>query len=183
MGSLAIPDRKDVSELNQRYFDYFMERLNGVPNLYAMLAYSESALATFYKFQHRQSSLSIRESEAMGLLIAEENGSAYCLSSHAMSARLNGFSEEEISQIRQGIAPFDNKLHALLQLLRDLIVNKGTADDLWLEKFFEAGYSRENLIDTLLVIGENFICNYTANALAIPPDSPTAEKPGWPTGR
>jgi|GEM_PF-1379546 hypothetical protein len=42
----------------------------------------------------------------------------YCLSMHTMIAKLKGFSEEEILEIRKGSVSFDSKLNVLVETIK-----------------------------------------------------------------
>lgn len=168
-----IPKRKDVSVRNQKYFDYFNDHLGMIPNLYASLAYSENALSSFYSFQARKSSLSRSEQEAISLIVAQENNSLYGINTYTMRAKLNGFSEEEVGQLRQGIAPFNEKLDAFVRLIKNVIEKTGEVDEIIIKHFLDSGYTMENFIDALLAIGENLVSSFISVVLNIPVDFPS----------
>ena len=80
------------------------------------MMYSDNALLAYYPFHSRKTSLSKRESEAITLVVSQQNNAMYCLSVHTMIAKLNGFSDDEILKLRKGVAPFNSKLDALVKL-------------------------------------------------------------------
>lgn len=176
MFPISIPDIRAISKVNQDYVAYFEKRLGQIPNLYMAMMHSENAFNTFYTFQVRTTSLSLREREAISLVIAQVNGSLYCLSAHTMIARLNGFSDDEIIELRSGKVSFDLKLHALVQLVKGMVENKGRNLAFELNSFFALGYTQLNFMDVLQAMGENLISNLIAKTLGVAVDFPLAEE-------
>lgn len=171
-----LPDLAAVSEKNQRYAAYFMKKLGSVPNLYAAMMHSGHALGAYYAFHTRGSSLSKRESGAITLVVSQYHRAMYCLSAHTMIGKLNGFSGEEIIQLRGGRARFDAQLDALVQLAKGIVEGKGKVPPAMLENFFNKGYTLENLIDLLHVVGDTFITNFMSKVLEVPIDFPPADE-------
>lgn len=173
---MEIPHLSEVRELNRNFVKYFNEKLGHTPNLYAAMMHSENALSAYYPFHTRKTSLSIREIEAIALVVSQQNRAMYCLSAHTMIGKLNGYSEEEIMHLRKGSAPFDQRLDILAQLVKNIVEQKGSVDSDKLNNFFDAGFTYENLIDMLFEVGDNFITNFTGKVLDVPIDFPLANK-------
>ena len=87
---------------------------------------------------------------------------------------MNGFSDDQILELRSGRASFDNKLDALARLARNITENRGVTDAEVLENFFANGWAKENLIDTIVLVGDKTISNYIHNTTEIPVDFPVA---------
>jgi hypothetical protein len=85
---------------------------------------------------------------------------------------MNGFTEEQTLELRQGKASFSEKFDALAGLAREIIENRGNISDTTLQNFFDAGYSKENLIDVIINVGEKSITNFLHNITEIPIDFP-----------
>ena len=88
---------------------------------------------------------------------------------------MNGFSDEQILELRAGKASFDNKLDALARLARNITENRGVTDTAVLENYFNAGWTKENLIDTIVLVGDKTISNYIHSTTQIPVDFPVAQ--------
>ncbi|MEL6975392.1 MAG: carboxymuconolactone decarboxylase family protein, partial [Bacteroidota bacterium] len=89
--------------------------------------------------------------------------------------KMNGFSDEQILELRAGYASFDNKLDALARLARNITENRGATDAAVLENFFEAGWTKENLVDTIVLVGDKTIANYLHSTTQVPVDFPVAQ--------
>lgn len=174
MTSFAVPSRQEVSPANQAIFDNLEKSLGFVPNLYAYYAKNETALGDYLFFQNRKSTLKAREREAINLVTSQINGCRYCQSAHTLLAKMNGFTEEQIIELRKGKASFDSKLNALAELTASIVENRGKATQEAKQAFFDAGYTEANLIDVVFVIGDKIISNYIHNLTNFAIDFPLA---------
>jgi len=158
-----IPQRDEVSEANQAIFDQLKSGLGFVPNLYAYYAKNETALGDYLSLQNRKSTLSKKEREVVNLVVSEYNGCNYCKAAHTVIGGLNGFTPEQILEIRTGVASFDDKLNALATFTLAVAKNKGVIATEQKASFFNAGYTEANMIDVVMVIGDKIISNYLHN--------------------
>jgi len=174
MKTFKVPTRDEVSPANQTIFDSLKLKLGRVPNSYAFMASSENGLATYLALSNAKSSLSIKEKEVINLIVSGINGCHYCTSAHTVIGKLNGFTDEQILEIRHGSISFDPKLDALAQFVKEVTNNKGSASQEAIDNFFAAGYTNENLVDTLLIISERTFSNYLNAITNVPIDFPIA---------
>lgn len=174
MTQFSVPTKQEVSANNQAIFDNLQKGLGFVPNLYATYAYSDTALGDYLALQNRKSSLKAKEREVINLVVSQVNDCRYCQSAHTALGKMNGFTDDEILEIRSGEASFDVKLDALARFVKNITVNRGKPDGEVLESFLNAGYTKENLVDVIVVIGDKIISNFLHGATKIPIDFPVA---------
>lgn len=174
MQHFSVPGRETVSETNQAIFDSLQKGLGFVPNLYATFAYSDNALGTYLNLQNAKSSLRAKEREVINLVVSQVNDCRYCQAAHTALGKMNGFTDEQILEIRRTAVTFDAKLAALATFVKEVTENRGRPSAAALDAYFAAGYTRENLIDTLVVIGDKIISNYLHGITQIPIDFPEA---------
>ena len=174
MSKFQVPTREEVSTDNQAIFDNLKSKLTFVPNLYAYYAKNETALGDYLTFQNRKSTLKAKEKEVINLVISQYNGCRYCQSAHTVIGKMNGFTEDEILDIRKGNTLADAKLNALAQFTLSAVENRGSATETAKNALFEAGYTEANLIDVAIIIGEKTISNYIHNLADFPIDFPVA---------
>lgn len=170
-----VPTKENVSENNQAIFENLQKALGFVPNLYATFANSDTALENYLNYANAKTSLSAKEKEVVNLAVSQVNNCLYCLSAHTAIGKMNGFSEDQIFELRAGEASFDNKLDALARLARNITENRGRTEAYVLENFFNAGYTKGNLIDTISLVGDKTISNYIHNTTQVPVDFPLAQ--------
>ena len=110
----------------------------------------------------------------VNLAVSEVNNCIYCLSAHTAIGKMNGFTEDQILELRAGKASFDGRLNALARLAKNITENRGATDTDVLDNFFEAGWTKENLIDTIALVGDKTISNYIHSTTKVPVDFPVA---------
>lgn len=171
--TFTVPTRDEVSSNNQAIFDNLEKALGFVPNLYATIAYSKNGLERFLAYQNAKTSLSNKEKEAVNLIVSQVNGCAYCQSAHLVLGKMNGFTEEQLLDIRKGKSS-DEKLNSLIQLAAEITKTRGNADSNIVDAFYAQGYTNENLVDLMLQISDKTAMNYLHNLTQVPVDFPLA---------
>jgi AhpD family alkylhydroperoxidase len=174
MTIVNVPSREDVTSENQALFDNLKKTLGMVPNLYATFAHSETALGTYLAFQNAKSSVKGKAREVVNLVVSQVNGCEYCLAAHTMVGKMVGFTEAQVMELRHGRASFDAKFDALARLSKNIVENRGHADQALVEAFFAAGWTKENLVDTIVAIGDKTVSNYLHSTTKVPVDFPAA---------
>lgn len=173
MKNFTVPTREEVAPANQAIFDNLHKALGFVPNLYATIAYSENGLGRYLAYQNAKTTLSNKEKEAVNLIVSEVNECLYCKSAHTLIGKMNGFTDEQLTDIRRGRAQ-NPKLDALVKLAASITKKRGRADASLVEAFFAQGYTNENLVDLILQISDKTAMNYLHNLTQIPVDFPLA---------
>ena len=170
-----VPTKSEVSATNQAIFENLEKGLGFVPNLYATYAHSDNALKNYLDLSGAPTSLSTKEKEVVNLAVSEVNECQYCLSAHTAIAGMNGFTPEQIFELRSGRASFDAKLDALAKLAQNITEKRGATSPEVVEAFFAAGWTKENLVDTIVLVGDKTISNYLHRTTQVPVDFPAVE--------
>ena len=174
MNAINVPSRDEVSAGNQAMFDQLKKNFGMVPNLFATLAHSEHALGTYLALQGAQSSITGKAREVVNLVVSQVNDCEYCLAAHTMVGKMRGFTDAQIMELRHGGASFDAKLDALARLAKGITQSRGHVDPALVEAFFGAGWTKENLVDAIVAIGDKTVTNYLHSTTKIPVDFPAA---------
>lgn len=124
--------------------------------------------------QGRKTTLKAKEKEVVNLVTSQINGCRYCQSAHTALGKMNGFTNEQILEIRGGSAGFDDKLDALVKFTAATVSNHGKVQEEIKEAFFAAGYTEANLIDVVILIGDKIMSNYLHNLAGFEIDFPLA---------
>lgn len=175
MSTFNVPIRAEVSENNQAIFDNLEKALGFVPNLYATYAHSEHALTNYLALSNAKTSLSAKQKEVVNLAVSQVNNCTYCLSAHTAIGKMNGFTNDQILELRAGGASFDPKLDALASLAKNITENRGATEDSIVQHFLELGWTKENLVDTIVLVGDKTISNYLHKTTQVPVDFPEVE--------
>ena len=174
MTTINVPTREEVSPSNQAIFDSLKKNFGMVPNLFATLAHSATALPTYMALQSAKSSINGKAREIVNLVVSQVNACEYCLAAHTMVGKMSGFTDEQILDIRHGRAGFDGKFDALARLTKGIAQSRGHVDQALVEAFFAAAWTKENLVDVIVAIGDKTVTNYLHSATKVPVDFPAA---------
>ncbi len=175
MSTFNVPTRDQVSENNQAIFDNLKGKLGFVPNLYATYAYSDTALENYLSFSGAKTSLSAKEKEVVNLAVSQVNDCVYCLSAHTAIGKMNGFTDDQILELRAGYSTVNEKFDALAKLAKNITENRGRTDQTAIDNFLNAGYTKANLVDTIVLVGDKTISNYLHSTTQVPVDFPVAQ--------
>ena len=175
MNTFNVPTKNEVSENNKVIFNQLEKGLGFVPNLYASFAHSETALDNFLALGNAKTSFSAKEKEVINLAVSQVNECVYCLSAHTAISKMNGFTENQVLELRTGNASFNSKLDSLSKFAKSVALNRGAATEEVIENFYNAGYNKGNLADAILLIGEITITNYFHKTTEVPVDFPIAQ--------
>jgi AhpD family alkylhydroperoxidase len=174
MTNFEVPTPEQVSPANQEIFGNLKKSLGFIPNIYATYAYSDHALGRYMAFAGGKTSLSNKEKEVVNLVVSQVNGCKYCQAAHTAIGKMNGFSDEQVIEIRKGEISFDPKLNSLAKLVKDITENRGKTSTDLLQDFFDAGYNKGSLVDVIVAIGDKTTTNLLHNITEIPLDFPAA---------
>lgn len=166
--------REQASAKSKDIYDNLQAKLGFVPNIYAAMAYSENALSNYLTFSGGKTSLSNKEKEVIDLAISQVNGCRYCQSAHTTIGKMNGFSDEQIIELRKGGASWDAKFDVLARLAKSIAENRGKVCEALKIEFFEAGYNNENFVDLVIAAGIINITNTFHNLTDVEIDFPLA---------
>ena len=168
--TFKVPTRDEVSPANQAIFDHMQGAFGKVPNLYATFALHENALEDYLSLQNRKTTLNPKEKEIINLVVSQINDCKYCTAAHTAVSKMYGFTDEEILAIRRVDIDFNEKYDALAKFVKETTISRGRASEKALEILFAVGYTTENLIDIIILIGDKVISNYLHNTTKIPVD-------------
>jgi len=175
MAQFQVPGRGDVSANNQEIFDTLQKGLGMVPNLYAVMALSETALGNYLAFQNAKTSFTNKEKQAVNLVVSQVNECHYCQSAHTLLGKMNGLTEDQTIEIRKGGASFDPKLNALVTLAKDITAHKGFASAENIDAFLAAGYNKGQVIELVFLVAEKTAMNYVHAITKVAIDFPLAQ--------
>lgn len=175
MTQFNVPGRGDVSAHNQELFDNLSKGLGMVPNLYAVMALSDNALGNYLAFQGAKTTFSNKEKQAVNLVVSQVNDCLYCLSAHTLLGKMNGLTEEQTIEIRKGSASFDLKLNALVAVAKEITAKRGFIPEAVLNTFFNAGYTRGQLVELVMLVAEKSAMNYLHALTKVEIDFPLAK--------
>ena len=154
MSRFAIHDELTAPEESLPVLKGALAAAGQLPNFLGVLAGSPAALRGYARFRGelRHGSLALPTLERIALAVAEHYRSGPGIAIHNRTARHAGVGIDEVALAREWDSR-DPKEAALLRYLKPLVVHPGTAPQHLLEEAREAGWTDEQLIEAVAVLG------------------------------
>jgi AhpD family alkylhydroperoxidase len=158
------------------------ERVGRVLNIFAAMANSPTLMEMYDLVEThlaKNSSLDNATRQAIHLTVAAINDCYYCQSAYTGAAKAAGFDVDETIQIRQGSVDGQPKLTALLTLVRQIADNRGWVDDSVWDGAFDAGWSREEILDAFADVVRTILTDYFNHMVDTEHDLPEVPPLPW----
>ncbi|MGN7982524.1 carboxymuconolactone decarboxylase family protein [Burkholderia sp. 22313] len=136
-----------------------------VPNIAAAMAASPVLINGFIGLFERVHASSLTEPQIQTLLLtnAVTNASEWPVAFHTALALQQGVHAANVDALRRGGVPDDRELAALSTLARTLIETRGRIADADRQRFLDAGFSAEQLLEVIAVVAASTITNYVGS--------------------
>ncbi len=154
MSRFAIHDELTAPEESLPVLKGALSSAGQLPNFLGVLAGSPAALRGYARFRGelRHGALTLPTLERIALAVAEHYRSAPGIAIHTRTARLAGVGIDEVALARAWSSN-DPKEAALLRYVEPLVKQPGTAPQHLLEEAREAGWTDEQLLEAVAVVG------------------------------
>jgi len=161
---------------SKELFDAVQKKLGFIPNLIKVFGNSPATLQTYLSLGELTASgnFSNKYREQLALAIAETNNCNYCLSAHTTIGKMNGLTEEQTEQSRQGLAE-NTKTQAGLQFAKAVTENRGQVSTEVINATKAAGYNDGDILEIVLNVVSNTLTNYVNHLAETEIDFPKVE--------
>jgi uncharacterized peroxidase-related enzyme len=161
---------------SKELFNVVQSKLGFIPNLIKVFGNSPATLQTYLSLGELTASgnFSNKFREQLALAIAEENNCNYCLSAHTAIGKMNGLSDEQTEQSRQGLAN-EAKIQAALQFAQKVTSKRGQVSSDEIQAIKNAGYNDEDILEIVLNVVANTLTNYVNHIADTEVDFPSVE--------
>lgn len=146
-------------------------------NIHAEMAHSPVVLAAYAGIADaiaRHGSFDARTREAIALAVGAVDGCEYCQAAHTLSGRKAGLTDEQMIGIRRGEVEFDDKLAALVAVVREAAGEVGDVSDVTWKGAQAAGWSEHELAEAFAHLAVNLFTNYFNHYAGTELDVPAA---------
>lgn len=144
-----------------------------VPNLQTFMAESPALLNSYsavLEIFSKQTSLTPIQQQVVLLTANFEHNCHYCMAGHSTLAKMVGMDEATLGALRNGNPIADQKLQALREFTRTILVERGFVSDSNVETFLAAGYTKANVFDVISGVALKVMSNYTNHITHTPLD-------------
>lgn len=141
-----------------------------IPNIAGAMAGSPVLIKSFIGVFQNVHAGSFSEAQIQVLLLtnAVTNRCVWAVAFHTHLALANGVTAQDAETIRAGGVPKEAGHAALSALAKNLIETRGHPADDVVQAFIKAGFSHEQVLETVTVVAASTITNYTGSVVNPP---------------
>lgn len=178
MPRVPVHDLESAPSASQDLLKGLKEKYGKVLNIHGEMAHAPAVIDLYVSAEDaiaEQSSLDTATRKAIHLAVAEVNGCGYCQSAYTVGAKRAGFDEDQTVAIREHReGEFDEKLAALLDVAREIALNKGYVEDTTWQEAIDAGWSDVQILEAFADTIRTIVTNYFNHLVGTEIDLPLA---------
>jgi len=173
MSEFQLHTEDTAPEGSQQQLAESKQAFGMVPNLHAVMAEAPNVLAAYKKLHElfTTSSFNNEEQTVIWQTINVEHDCHYCVPAHYAIAEMSGVDNAISEALVNG-----GKLPENLEVLRDITLKvvreRGRIDDADIQRFLDAGYTRQQLLELVLGVSQKVMSNYINHFADTPVDEP-----------
>jgi hypothetical protein len=142
-------------------------------NAHAQMAHSPAVLAAYTSLRAaiaEHGTLDPRVSWALNLATAAAVGNDYMIGIASRFARVNGWTEAQVTALRTGTTTGDTRIDALTRVIREAAANSGNVTDATWKAAQQGGWSDAQLAEAFAQLGLTVFTGYFLNYAQTEPD-------------
>lgn len=134
-----------------------------IPNLFAYMAEAPVTLDAYLALNQlvEKSSLTPTQAQIALLTVSLENECGFCSVAHQAMGKKAGVNAQTIDALLSKSEIEDAQDRALVNLTQTIVRERGWVSDARLEDFFEAGFTKQQVLEVILVVAMKTLSNYT----------------------
>lgn len=173
MSEFKIYTKENAPQASKPLLEDREKKYGFLPNLFGAFAGSPSVLEAYISLSNllEKTSLTPQEQQIVLLAVSFENGCEYCVAAHSMVARMMvKVPDETVEALRHGSSVADKRINALINFTRTMVQKRGCATEDDLQRFFDGGYTQNQVLEVILGITMKTLSNYTNHVFNTPLD-------------
>ncbi|KAA1247955.1 carboxymuconolactone decarboxylase family protein [Aquimarina sp. RZ0] len=153
---------ESAPEASKDLLKYGEKKYGILPNLFRYMAGAPAALESYIDLFNTFSRTSFTGGEQHLILLSISiiNKCDYCIAAHTRAAKANGISSSILNAVRKKNGIEDQRLNMLINTAQKIVETNGNMDAEDLNRFYDAGFSPENLMEIIVGVSLKTISNY-----------------------
>ena len=174
MTDFTLYDETNAPEKSKALLEESKKSFGMIPNLHAVMAEAPGLLEGYQKLHELalDSSFNKEELTVVWQTLNVEHACHYCVPAHTGIAKSMEVSDELIQELRDDKALSDDKLNTLKNTVLALTRGRGNVEEEVLKTFFDAGFTRQQLLEIINIMAQKLMSNYTNHLANTPIDEP-----------
>lgn len=176
MTDFTIHTKDSAPEASQSLLDDSINAFGMIPNLHGVMAESPELLES-YQILHNKAlntSFSPEELTVVWQTANVEHECHYCVPAHTGIAKSMKV-EDSITDALRNKTPLPEKLEVLRDTTKAILLDRGNPEASQLKAFFDAGFTKQQLLEIILVLAQKVMSNYVNHLADTPVDKAFAK--------
>ena len=174
MNEFQLYNETNAPDLSKESLIKVKKKYGFIPNVLALLAESPSTLNSYLHLAEKidETSFTTQEQQVLFFIVSQENKCRYCMAVHSVLAKKSKLPDSILKQLKASHSLEDPKLNSLAHITRQMVSKRGWLSEEEMSDFLEAGYSKANLLEVIMVVALKTISNYSNHIAKTPLDGP-----------
>ena len=144
-----------------------------VPNLFAYMAEAPASLEAYLTLNKLIEATSFTPAQQQVALLAAsvQNQCEFCSVAHRAIGKMKQTSQQTLDALDSGKEIEDKKDAALAAFTQAIVETRGRPEEATIEMFLTAGFTKQNILEVMLIVSIKTLSNYT-NHLTLPEPNP-----------
>ncbi|WP_440958014.1 carboxymuconolactone decarboxylase family protein [Oceanicaulis sp. LC35] len=176
MTAFTLHTAETAPEAAKPLLENSLKAFGMVPGLHAVMAESPELLDAYQRVHtlFQNTSFNAEELTVVWQTINVENQCHYCVPAHSFIAKSMKVDDAINEALRNETPLPDARLEALRTFTLKLIRQHGVMSDADLQDFYDAGFTRRNVLEVILGYSQKVMSNFTNHVAHTPVDAPFA---------
>lgn len=184
MSQYTVHTLDTAPEKSKPILEKTRDKYGFLPNLMGTLAEAPAAAKGYAAVSEAfaGSSLSPVEQQVVLLTVSFENECHYCMAAHSTVAGMVDMPQDVLEALRSGSKiESDAKLEDLHTVTSKIVERRGWLEDADVQAFFDAGYTKDQLLEVIVGVAQKTISNYTNHIAETPLDEAFSQQAWTPS--
>jgi uncharacterized peroxidase-related enzyme len=154
-----IYDETTAPLASSKLLDQVRQHYGFIPNALGAMAASSKALEAYMILDKmvRETSFSDLERNIVLLTVTREGDCSYCVAAHSVFAKMDNVPAAIIQSLRDNEPLSDPRLENLQHFAARVVARNGNLDEVEIEAFLDAGFTREQALEVILIHANKII--------------------------
>jgi alkylhydroperoxidase family enzyme len=172
MTEFTLHDEESAPEASKTLLADSQKAYGMIPGLHAVMAEAPGLLEAYQTLQTLVENASFDKDEVTVVwqTVNVEHACHYCVPAHTGIAMSMGVGEEITDALRDETALPNEHLEALRTFTLSVVRDRGDVDSEEVQTFLNAGFSKRQLLEVILVVSQKVMSNYTNHIANTPVD-------------
>jgi len=133
-----------------------------VPTMFEYMAEAPTTIEAYLQLNElvSKTSFNVSEQQIALMAVSVENKCEFCIKAHKAIGKMKGANVESLAALAEGQVISNSKDRVLAEFVRLVVHERGRITLADQEKFLSAGFTRQNILEVMLIVSIKTLSNY-----------------------